>query len=349
MIHTHTRSVLFLLRRSSAYWNRHPYGNGHTSSGLYNSARFVREMLKEEGVRTSIEEVVDGNDIDRVVTLFNPDYVILEAIWCPPYKLHELVKLHRHKHRRWIVRNHSEMPFLAMEGIALNWLLEYAATPRTTVSSNSPVACADLNVLMDDRDLPPTLLLPNYYPLPEEPPEKNKAHDYRLDIGCFGAIRPLKNHLEQAIAAVALGAELDRYVNFHINSTRVEGNADPVLKSLRAVFHYPEGKLIEHPWMEHADFVKLCAKMELGMQVSFSETFSIVAADLVAHGVPVVGSSEIPWLPDIYQADPTSSADIARVAKKALKSCLSLHEQFKHLKKYCRKSKDAWLETLFPE
>jgi hypothetical protein len=50
--------------------------------------------------------------------------------------------------------------------------------------------------------------------------------------------------------------------------------------------------------------------MDIGMQCSFSETFNIVGADFISQGVPVVGSSEIPWASPIFNADPTSSEDI---------------------------------------
>lgn len=344
-----TRSALFVLRRRdpSQHWCQRPYS--HFSSGLFNSARFVQEMLRDSGVRAGLVEVTDGNDVDREVTKFDPQYVILEAIWCPPYKLKELVGLHRHRHRGWIVRNHSEMPFLAMEGISLGWLLEYAATPHTTIGSNSPVACEDLNGLLEARGLGPTLLLPNFYPLPAKAPEKREGPPGApLDVACFGAIRPLKNHVEQALAAVLLGRRLDRGIRFHINATRIEGNADPILKTLRSIFTGTPGcQLVEHNWMDHSDFIRLCSRMELGMQVSFSETFNIVSADLVAHGVPVVGSSEIPWLPESYQADPHDSVEIAHVARKALRS--GLREEFRHLRIYCQTSKETWLETLFPE
>ena len=48
------------------------------------------------------------------------------------------------------------------------------------------------------------------------------------------------------------------------------------------------------------------------MQVSFSETFNIVTADMITQGIPIIGSSEIPWLHPFYQANSTSSEDMAK-------------------------------------
>ena len=51
--------------------------------------------------------------------------------------------------------------------------------------------------------------------------------------------------------------------------------------------------------------------VDIGLQVSLSETFNIVAADLVSNNIPVVGSHEISWLSRFFKADPNSSSDIA--------------------------------------
>jgi hypothetical protein len=50
--------------------------------------------------------------------------------------------------------------------------------------------------------------------------------------------------------------------------------------------------------------------MDVGLQVSLSETFNIVAADFIFNGVPLIGSKDITWLPEMFQADPNSSEDI---------------------------------------
>lgn len=42
--------------------------------------------------------------------------------------------------------------------------------------------------------------------------------------------------------------------------------------------------------------------MDIGLQVSFSETFNIVGADIISQGVPLVGSIEIPWMDSTYTA-----------------------------------------------
>ena len=132
-----------------------------------------------------------------------------------------------------------------------------------------------------------------------------------VDVGCFGAIRPMKNQVLQAIAAMRFADRLDKRLVFHINADRLENGGEPVLKSLRAIFAATGHELREHPWYDHDAFLALMLSMDVVCQVSFSETFCIVAADAASEGVPVVCSAEIPWASTLFTADPTDSRDIA--------------------------------------
>jgi hypothetical protein len=340
-------SVLFILKKRSQNWGQTGYT--HNSSGLLNSATFVHNMLIQRGVKSKLVEVVDGNDIDREVFQYNPDVVILEAIWCPPSKVRELSKLWHHKGRKWIVRNHSELPFLAMEGIALEWLLEYATIDNTFISCNSPVAREEVEALVESKYAVKNrvLLLTNYYPIPQNIHFKKKCEileDNTLDISCFGAIRPLKNHIEQAVAAILYAKSQRLKLRFHINATRIEGKGEPVLKSLRGMFNGNDCILVEHGWMNRDEFVHLCSTMDVGLQVSFSETYNIVAADHVTSGVPVIGSDEIPWLPREYHAIPTAAIDIALKIDHAIKH--GAEDAVDGLSEYNEHTERAWLHQL---
>src|SRR5215475_1365432 len=121
--------VLFLLKERHDYHYGHHHHHGHHhgkpafSSGLYNSAKFAYELLLANGFETKLVEVVDANSIDREVHSYRPDVVIIEALWVTPDKLAENARLHPSV--KWIVRLHSEIPFLALEGIAVEWIKGY--------------------------------------------------------------------------------------------------------------------------------------------------------------------------------------------------------------------------------
>lgn len=281
---------------------------GTSVSGLTNSANLVADRLRDFGVHTKVSIVTDSNGIDKEVHDYRPRIVILEAIWCPPYKLKELAKLWPDV--RWIVRIHSEIPFLANEGQAIDWLFQYKDIPNVRVASNSLRAISDL------RDLNP-LYLPNYYPI--HCLKAFRIPQETLNIGCFGAIRPLKNQLSQAFAAIRFAKEQRRPMNFYINATRTEQGGNQPLKNIRSLFaNHPEFRLVEVPWLNWHEFLELVRNMDVCMSVSFSETFCITAANAASQDVPVVVSPEIFWASDDIKACPTDISDIVHKLETAL-------------------------------
>ena len=85
--------------------------------------------------------------------------------------------------------------------------------------------------------------------------------------------------------------------------------------------------------------------MDLGMQVSFSETFNIVAADLVTQGVPVIGSKELPWINKLFSANATESEKICNKLLLTYKFPLfnNITNQYL-LHRYTNKTKKIWVE-----
>lgn len=295
--------ILFVLKKRRIY--DLPYEESF-SSGLYNSAQFVCDMLNQNGINSKLVQVNDNNDIDKEVHNYRPTVVIIEALWVIPEKLDLLHKLH---HRvKWVIRLHSEMPFISNESIAMEWLFKYDAMARknnVAIGVNSKKMLRDLNRI----GIKNLIYLPNYYPVNQNNSVAPEKKDY-IDVGCFGAIRPMKNQLIQAVAAIEFGNKVGKEVRFHINSGRVE-RGDGALKNIKDLFANQKiHKLIEYPWLNHPDFLELVKKMDLGMQLSFNETFNIVAADFVSLNVPLIGSKEIGWLNHFYKADDTDSDDI---------------------------------------
>lgn len=295
--------ILFILKKRMTSH----HGMKTISSGLFNSAGFVNKMLQKNGYDSHLVEVKDNNDIDREVTKFGADIVIIEALWVVPSKFEVLTKLHPEV--KWIIRLHSEIPFIANEGIAMEWIYDYQKFDNVFVSVNSKVTLIDFNHILPKK----TIYLPNYYPVnlfdkKNEVVSKNKKV---LNVGCFGAIRPLKNQLYQATAAIQFANMMNKELHFHVNVARVENNGDPVLKNLRNLFkNNPKHKLVEHGWYKHDEFTEVVRKMDIGLQVSFTETFNIVAADFVNNNVPVIVSDEITWVSNFYKAEPTESKSI---------------------------------------
>ena len=294
--------ILFVLKRKEDF-NPVKDNKIGLTTGLYNSASFVVSMLQDSKVECKVEVCIDNNCIDRVVREYNPTHVIVEALWVVPTKFVILQKLHPNV--KWIVRLHSEMPFMAGEGIAIDWVGEYLKYRNVYVAVNSPRMLNEMRMferlsVKDNTKPSKVMFLPNHYPTKmvtkNKPPLKNNV----INISCFGAVRPLKNHLNQAFAALKFADEFGLKLHFHINSSRIEMKGQPVVHNLLALFEhvYDRGhKLINHEWYDRNDFLKVCANIDIGMQASISETFNIVGADHVSQGTPIVGTYfEIPWM-----------------------------------------------------
>jgi hypothetical protein len=268
-------------------------------------------------------------------------------LWVTPAKMRELVELKKYKNINWYVRLHSKVPFLAIEGIAMKWIVEYHDIEETFnnffIAANSPEISHDFHRIFGIQKM----YMPNiYYPETYKITEKGHKENH-LNVGCFGAIRPLKNQLIQAIAAIEYGEKTGHCIHFHINSDRQEQTGENVFKNLTALFkgcRESGHRLINHEWLTHSDFIKLIVSMDIGLQVSLSETFNIVTADFIWNDIPIIGSPDIDWLPDTLTANPNSSRDILLKMEQVLTDDdPEIHKIGKiALKHYNTKSKKIW-------
>ena len=388
--------ILFVLKKRTRLNQKTDVYVGLTT-GLYNSVKFVHDFLTTNNIQSKMFIANDNNDIDREVTSYKPTHVIIEALWVVPSKFVILQRLHPNV--KWIVRLHSELPFIAGEGIAMDWIGEYSTF------NNVMVACNSLRMLNEMRfyigsKFPSmsqsnvdkkVIYLPNCYPLNfininnsiEQEPDQNTAccfkhnttnntnttntttinntttntnttnkqdkvdtHTHIINIGCFGAVRPLKNHLMQALASIKVAEKLHKKLYFHINADRLEMNGEPTLHNLIGLFKQLSDKghkLISHEWSDHEEFKELCSKMDIGLQISFTETFNIVGADFVSMGIPFLGSSEIPWMDSTYCCNPV---DFDNIYEKIISTYYNVEKNVtnnqKCLTKYVRNSVDVW-------
>jgi hypothetical protein len=150
----------------------------------------------------------------------------------------------------------------------------------------------------------------------------------------------------QAIAAIEFAHKKKKKLRFHINGNRLEGKGEPILKNLRELFDHVHGcELVEHTWMTHDDFLELVRSMDIGMQVSFSETFNIVAADFINCDVPIVTCREIDWSNKTLWADPTDSESIVEALERAFwyDNYINLYcPHINGIKKYNKRSMIDW-------
>jgi hypothetical protein len=346
------KKILILLKK-----NNESGGQFASKAGLTNSANFLKKALdKYVNIHCELKVCVDANSINREIYLFRPDICIIEAIWVPPYKMTELSILWSNV--TFVVRVHSKIPFLANEGIAIDWIKKYNQIKNVIVSFNN----LDTNNDFNNIDVE-SIYLPNLYPTIRHFHETkyffksinekicnvfgcNKTKTI-VNIGCFGAIRPLKNQLSQAFAAITYADNNDKILHYHINGTRVEQRGENVLKNIRELFNNTRHKLIEHPWMEHHEFLKVVNQMDLGLQVSYTESFNIVTADFVHCEKPIIVGHDTDWMYNESKVDanniPMIVSKIESVMKNPSKYILRNYVSFE---KYYRKSLKIWRRFL---
>jgi hypothetical protein len=347
--------ILFILKRRDDY-NEIQHSPKGLSTGLFNSANFMVEMLQNLGYEADIQIAIDNNCIDRLVTNYKPTHVIIEALWVVPLKFDILTKLHPDV--KWIIRLHSELPFMAGEGIAMDWLGDYITYPQLYIGINAPRMLNEIKMYLkikanwsEEETEKRIIYMPNFYPQEYKIKKLNRKKHW-VDIGCFGAVRPLKNHLVQAFAAIKFAEGLNKQLKFHINAGRIEMKGDPVMHNLRGLFAQLADRghqLIGHEWTPREEFLQLCSKMDIGMQCNFSETFNIVSADLISQGVPIVGSSEIPWSSNLFNANPTESDDICNMLERTYKHPkINMLLNQRNLTRYTNNTMRIW-NTYFKE
>lgn len=324
--------ILFVLKKKLSYGHHSDIPN----SGLLNSVSFTVDSLKERGVHAKAVVVQDNNCLDREITKFKPNIVVIEALWVVPSKFDMLKKLH--PHISWYVHLHSHIPFLANEGIAMEWIRGYIRHGVKLIVNSKP-AFDSLRSIVKECNL---IHLDNCYI--QKPIESCKNHNTSLHVGCFGAIRPLKNHLLQAMAAIKYSKEHNKVLFFHINSSRVEQGGGPILKNLRQLFKdEKDAILVEVGWLSPHDFIEYLSKfIDIGMQVSLSETFNVVSADYVTAGLPIVTSKEISWASRLCKAKDNDIDSIVGRMDYVIRNhwLIQLNKWF--LKNYNHEAAESW-------
>jgi hypothetical protein len=337
------KKILFIIKE------RNNYGQETKPYGLINACNFIKLQLSKFGISCRVIEANTLDDIKNSVNEFNPDICFIEAIWISPELIKELCLVY--PNIKWVIRLHSKVSFLASEKNAYQWINQYEKLRKD--GFNISFACNNYDLFCDLRKIyKKTFYLPNiYYPSAaiEETDECNKKDKKNIHIGCFGALRVLKNHAQQAHWAIQFAEEINKKLHFHINVPEDENTSpSPVLRNLRAIFQNTKHVLVEHEWSTHEEFLNLVKQMDIGMQISFSETFNIVAADFVYCNVPIVVSEEINFVHPMCKVDYSNRKDVKSGLRWAYYgNIINLHKINKLLlKKYNSRSTTIWLEFI---
>ena len=282
---------------------------GKQNADLELSCYHAAKSLSQVGYKCSVSAV---NSFEGLVEACkNSKYVFIQAVWVTTSDFKELRKIY--PNTKFIVQIRSNTPFLANESSVYKYLKEISR-------EGALIAFNDIRSNVFDF---PAIYLPNMY-YGQKVDIKRKVPDLFLDVGCFGAIRPMKNHFTQALAAIKYAESINKTLRFHVNFTRIE-HGNNIAGNLEDLFLDKKHQLVKVPWLTHIELLNYMNNLDMSMQVSLTESFNYVAADSVYMKVPFVGSSEIKFIYK-WHPDPGSAEDIAKY--------LSVHSNNEHIIKY---------------
>jgi hypothetical protein len=235
--------------------------------------------------------------------------VVISAPWVSLYDIKSLIE--NFKDIEFVVLSHSNVGFLQADPCGVELFRKYAELSKThknfTIGGNCFKFVEWFKIAYNEK----CICLPNIYPT-ERIPSKIWDGTSTLKIGAFGAIRPEKNFMTAAAAAVAIQSILKVPVEFHM-STGGDGCKSTTLPSIEEMTsNIKNFTLIRHDWNNWDEFIKLVSQMDLMIQVSYTESFNMVTADGISVGVPSVVSPAIFWSPDEWKVDSDNALDVAR-------------------------------------
>lgn len=247
----------------------------------------------------------EANQFDRTIQIVRPLVVLNRAFAVPCEQVRHLAD--KYKTVQFVTVNHSSQSHLCY---APTWLGSQNAFLRLVQEMpNCWLASPDeRNIIRRLLDIDRCIYLPNTVALPTHPGDTKTPVVFRLLMA--GRRDMIKNFPNQIVAAAIASKAIP--LELHIC---VRGESKDLLDMARLAGVHAE--LVK--WSDRSSHEERLSSYHIGLQSSFSESFNYVAIELMARGVPVVGSPAIRYLPQHWQANPDDPMEIADTIVKLAK------------------------------
>lgn len=316
--------------------------------GLGVSALNTAKVLRENGIAADVWPILNAKDLANRIASANPrpSHVVIAAPWLPTLDLQALL-VFRYPDVQFAVTCHSNVGFLSADPHAITNFRQDLDLEQGSLN----FACAGNSrrfvTFIKSSYQRPCIWLPNLYYFEECAASPRRPWSGgTIRIGSFGAVRPLKNNLSAAAAALEIAERMHTNVEFHISVGRVEGGYT-VVRAIEAMLSgSPRVTLKKDEWFQWPQFRSLVRSMHLLIQPSFSETFNMVTADGAAESIPSVVSDAIDWAPDDWKAEVDSADSIARIGRRLLSDEFAGPEGFAALQAHDAAGLVAWKQWL---
>src|ERR1051326_4036722 len=324
--------------------------NRHISHiGLGVAALNTSKVLRHRGVEVDVWPIVSAAELRQRLAAAAGQaitHIVISAPWIPTLELQALTL--DYPNIQWAMNCHSNVGFLQADVRGVQYFREALALERAAHNSHAAGNSPLFPAWVEETFTVPCPWLPNLYYLDRHTPtQRTPWHRGVLRIGSFSARRPLKTLLRAAAAALDIGVALRTDLEFWVNSGRAEGGGGTVEQAILALYAgLPQAKVVQQPWQPWPDFRRTVSHMALLIQPSYTESFSMVTADAIAEGVPVVGTDVLYWLPPHWQAPADQAHEVARVGLSLLQNPHAPREGLEALQGHDAAGTRAWVSYL---
>lgn len=315
--------------------------------GLDVAGHATAKVLRKQGVDVSVFAVRHNVDIVEAIDRYNETHserlthLVISAPWLSIRDITALVQ--NFSDIQFVVLSHSNVGFLQADPDGVFLLRQYASLTKQFsnfhVGGNSEKFTRWFSRAYNQD----VVLLPNLYPL-DSVKSIRPVLGRVVKIGAFGAIRPYKNFMTAAGAALLIQRKLAVPVEFHMSGGG-ENDVYNVISAIRQILANTGVRLVIHDWAYWDSFIQLISGMNLLIQASYTESFNMVTADGISQNVPSVVSPAIYWAPEDWKAEPDDANDIADVGLRLLK-VNSASDGFDALTRHNQASLKLWFDFL---
>ncbi len=328
---------------------------GISHIGLGVSAMNNLKVLRRHGAFAEVWPITDWVNLRQQLNLAesrrssaeNPPitHVVISAPWITALNLQSLCM--QFPFTSFIVNCHSNVGFLQADANGIRQFRDCLDLEKAIANFHSAGNTTRLCDWVTHAYGSPCAYLPNLYYVPDPPLARPLWRGGALRIGIFGATRPQKNILTAVAAAVEMSYQLKADTEIWVSTGRLEGGGQTIMQAAKEITNgLPHVALTENFWETWPEFCRTVANMHLLLQPSYTESFNMVTADGIAHGVPSVVSTAIDWAPEHWKADSDNVFDIARAGRALLNDGQAVSDGYKAITDRNNAGVHSWISSL---
>jgi len=263
-----------------------------TSTGLSNNTRQCARVLRKAGYGAESITLDEIGDWTTFILERRPRMIVLGALCIPPERLAELAAAHTET--RFVIRIHSNLPWLFQSTAEFPGALAVLDLARDRPNVFYSVVDPDEALRWRAAGLP-VIALPNVYggEIAERPRPYNGPHPY-VHLSAMFALRILKHAGGHVLAAATVNRQVA--VKLYVQTGRAD--SPKYARQMCLLANACDLLMPCEPYRKHAQFIEwLGDTIDVGLQLSATESFNYVALEHMALGIPVVASEAVRFCP----------------------------------------------------